>query len=53
MAAARSLDPVLAKIRLMWVLIVWLLRNKCQPERDVERDPDQEAMARKWAAKRR
>ena len=29
MAAARSLDPVLAKIRLMWVLTVWLLRNSC------------------------
>src|ERR1035441_10870928 len=28
MAAARSRDPVLAKIRLMWVLIVWLLRYK-------------------------
>src|ERR1019366_9351588 len=27
-AAARSRDPVLAKIRLMWVLIVWLLRYK-------------------------
>jgi hypothetical protein len=27
MAAARSRDPVLAKIRLMWVLTVWLLRN--------------------------
>src|ERR1700744_6620708 len=29
MAAARSRDPVLAKIRLMWVLTVWLLRNSC------------------------
>ncbi len=28
MAATRSLDPVLAKIRLMCVLTVWLLRNK-------------------------
>ena len=27
MAAARSRDPVLAKIRLMWVLTVWVLRN--------------------------
>src|ERR1700689_5337544 len=27
MAATRSRDPVLAKIRLMWVLTVWLLRN--------------------------
>src|ERR1700689_5824513 len=27
MAATRSREPVLAKIRLMWVLIVWLLRN--------------------------
>jgi len=29
MAAARSRDPVLAKIRLIWVLMVWLLRNSC------------------------
>src|SRR5258707_11531504 len=29
MAAARSREPVLAKIRLMWVLTVWLLRNRC------------------------
>src|ERR1019366_6262810 len=28
MAAARSRDPVLAKIRLMWVLVVWLLRYR-------------------------
>jgi hypothetical protein len=27
MAATRSRDPVLAKIRLMCVLTVWLLRN--------------------------
>ena len=27
MAAARSREPVLAKIRLMCVLMVWLLRN--------------------------
>jgi len=27
MAATRSLDPVLAKIRLMCVFTVWLLRN--------------------------
>jgi hypothetical protein len=29
-AAARSRDRVLAKMRLMWVLMVWLLRNRAR-----------------------
>ena len=38
--AVRSPDPVLAKVRLMWVFTVWLLRNRRSANVDVGGDYD-------------